>query len=108
MRAVDFGPGEGNAVHRRLDDDVLFRVEAPADFMPLAGRHAELFAQATDIEAMRYLGRCAVIAGGEDAFVLDGYGPDPAAQAGRALRHEGGDVHEVVGPSDAGHSGILL
>ena len=42
MRAVDFGPGEGNAVHRRLDDDVLFRVEAPADFMPLAGRPRQI------------------------------------------------------------------
>ena len=108
MRTVDFSPGKGNAMHRSLNDDVLFRVEAPADFMPLAGRHAELFAQTADIEAMRHLGRCAVIAGGEDAFVLDGYGPDPAAQAGRALRHEVGDVHEVVGPSDAGHKGILL
>ena len=95
-------------MYRGLNDDVLLRVEAPADFMPLAGRHAELFAQATDIEAMRYLGRCAVIAGGEDAFVLDGYGPNPAAQAGRALRHEVGEVQEVVGPRDAGHSGILL
>ena len=44
MRTVDFSPGKGNAMHRSLNDDVLFRVEAPADFMPLAGRHAELFA----------------------------------------------------------------
>ena len=108
MRAVHFGPGKGDAVYGGLNDDVLFRMEAAADFVPLSGRHAELFAEAADIKAVGDLGGRTVVAGGEDSLVLDGDGPDHAAQAGRAFRHEVGDVHEVVGPGDAGHGGILM
>ena len=40
MRAVDFGPGEGNAVHRRLDDGVLLGVQAAAYLVALPAGHA--------------------------------------------------------------------
>ena len=101
--AVQFGSADIYAVHGRLDDNVLFCVQPPADFMPLSRWNAHLFAQAAYLKTVGNSRGRTVIAGGENAFVLHCHSPHPAARAGGAPTDKVGDVHEVLGPGQSLH-----
>ena len=96
--AVKLGPGNAHAMHGGLNDDILLGMQAPAYLVPLTGRDAQLLPQATDLQTVGDPGGRAIVARGQDAFVLDGNGAHLATGAGGALAHHIGDVHEVVRP----------
>ncbi len=50
--AEEGGPPDGDPVVGRLDDGVLLGVDAPAQFVPLAGGDVQLFPQAADLQAV--------------------------------------------------------
>ena len=52
MRAVQGRALDGDAVDGRLDDGVLLGVDGAAELVALAGRDAELLAQAADVQAV--------------------------------------------------------
>jgi hypothetical protein len=61
----------GDAVIGSLDYRILFGVKAPAQLMPLSGRHVQNFSQTLTVRTVGNPHRCAVIAGGKNSFILD-------------------------------------
>ena len=94
------------AVNRGLDNDILLRMEATANFMPLPRWHAHFFTQAASFPAMRHALRRAVIARCQNAPVLYGHGPDLAPHARRALGHKPCNVHEILRPGKSHARGL--
>ena len=87
-----------NAVIRCLDDGVLFGMNAPAEFMPLAGFDIHFLTETADFPAMANTAGGTVITGCQDPFVLDDQRAHGPPQAGGAFGHQNGDVHEIFFP----------
>ena len=99
--AKEVGTFHRHPVQGRLDDGVLFRVNAAAELVAHSGLDVEPFPQAADLGTVPDPGRGAVVAGGKDALVLDDHGPHRTPQAGGAFGHQGRDVHEIGFPGGA-------
>ena len=97
-RDVDGGTLEAHAMHGGLYDDVLLRVQAPANLVPFPGRDALLFAQAAGELAVFDAGGRAVVAGSEDVPVKDGHGTNLATETGGTGGSVAGHREEVVVP----------
>ncbi len=78
--AVKRCPFDADAVQRRLDDGVLLGVHRPAQLVAGAGGHA--IPCAAHVVAVIQARRSAVVAGAENAFVLDKERTNLIAQAG--------------------------
>src|SRR3972149_11993033 len=76
VRAVERCAFDACAVFGGLDDRVLLGMEPAAYLVPLAGRNAEFFPQASALSAVLHAGGSAVVAGSEDISVLHDNGPD--------------------------------
>ena len=61
MCAVNGTAFKADAVQCGLDDDVLFRVNRPADFSPCTGRDILLIAQAAQFQTVFQAGRRTVV-----------------------------------------------
>ena len=80
MGAVEGSAGNGDTHDGGLDDGILFGVECAAVFMAFAGSEAHAFAgAAAEIIAVSHARRRAVVAGGDDAVILDENGADVTA-----------------------------
>src|SRR5512133_2718736 len=97
-RAVDRG-----AVRCALDDRILLGVDPAAKLVLCSRRDAALLAQATHLITVRETCGHAIVAGREDAFVLDENRTDVAPHARGPPRHLLGDSHEVLVPRWSGH-----
>ena len=90
MGDVDRAAVDRHAVQRGLDDGVLLGVQRA---------HAVVVHdQTADVRAVGQAHGRAVVAGGQDALVLDDDRADGGAWAGAAPGHLPGDVHEVFVP----------
>ena len=98
VRAVERGAFDARAVFGGLDDRILLGMQSAAYLVPLAGRNAELFAQAPAVSAVLYAGGGAVIPRGENVPVFHDNGPDLPPQARGAPLHEVRDLHEIFVP----------
>ncbi len=99
MGAVQNGTFDRNPMYSSLDDCVLLGVDGSAKFVTLAGRYAELIAQAADVKTVGGASRSAVVAGGEQTFVVYQDSADLAAQTGRARCRLLGKLQKVVVPA---------
>lgn len=88
-----------DALPARLEQGVLFRVEAEARVQ--ASRGAAVAAGTAALVAVGEVSRGAVVAGGDDAVVADEHGADAAFHAVGAGRGKGGEAHEVLVPGRA-------
>ena len=79
-----------------LDDGILLGVNAAADFMALPGGYAKLVTKAAQLQAIFRTGGSAIVARGQDVFVLHRHGADVVTAAGGALRHHRGYLEEIL------------
>ncbi len=93
MRDVNGAAGDGDAVPRRLQEGILFRMNR--------SRAVTIYHQTTNVHAMRQAARRAVVACRQNAFVFHDDGTDGCAWTSRALRDFGGDPQEVFIPARA-------
>ena len=98
VRAVKSRTTNRNAVVSCLDDGILFRMQAPAQFVAFPRGDAKLLAQAACIEAMFQSRGSPIVPGGQDFLVLHKNGADLPSDAGGPLRNQMGDIHEVLFP----------
>src|SRR3990170_5349369 len=103
VRAVERCAFDAGTVFGGLDDRVLLGMEPAAYLVPLAGRNAEFFPQASALGAVLNAGGRAVVAGSKDISVLHDNGPDLPAEARGAPLHEVRDLHEIFIPGRTGH-----
>ena len=79
--AVEGGAADADPMIGRLNDGVLLGVDPAAQLVALAGRDVELRPQTAGLGAVGHPGGRSVVAGGQDAFVLDQHrAPPPAAR----------------------------
>src|SRR3972149_8823108 len=98
VRAVERCAFYACAVFGGLNDRVLLGMEPAAYLVPLAGRYAEFFPQASAVSTGLHAGGSSVIPCGEDISVLHDNGPDLPPEAGGAPFHEMRDLHEIFVP----------
>jgi hypothetical protein len=91
-----------------LDDRILLRMEASAEFMPLSGRDALFLAKATDVKAVLQSGWCPVVSGGQNLFVFHEEGTYLSSQAGGALSHKVGDIDKIFFPRGSGRTNLFF
>ena len=83
---------------------ILLCVECPAKFVPLAGRNIQLLAQTSAFFfAVSKAHRCTVVAGSDDAVILDDDGTVFLAQAGASLGDCLGDIKVIIMLGNALH-----
>src|SRR3990172_11318531 len=104
VRAVERCAFYACAVFGGLDDGVLLGMEPAAYLVPLAGRYAEFFPQASAVIAVLHAGGSAIIPCGEDIFVLHDNGPDLSPEAGGAPLHKVRDLHKIFIPGLTYHN----
>lgn len=80
MGAIKRAVGQSDTVKSRLNDSVLFGMNGTAQLMTFAGRDMLLFAQASQLGAMRQTGRSSVVTGGQNAFPFDDDSADMTAK----------------------------
>lgn len=98
MRTVQFGIGNAYAIYGGLYDHILLGMEAAAYLMPLARWNAKLLTQTAHIKTMGQARRRTIIAGGENAAILDGNRPHPAAATCGATADKMGNPHKIIRP----------
>jgi hypothetical protein len=96
---VEGGTLDRYAVAGRLDNYVLFCVQAPAKFMSLAGGYIVLLSHTADIQAVWQAGRSSIIPGGQYPLVFNQYCSYSPTEAGRALGDETGYLHKIRIPT---------
>ena len=101
--AVELRTLNGYALYSCLDNDVLFRMQAATNFVPLSGRDTQLLSQTAYVKAVRHALRGAVVPCGEDAFILDSQSTDLASKTCGTSAHQIGDVHKIFRPGHALH-----
>ena len=107
MRAVQRRAFGGHAVYSRLDDGILFGVDAAAKFVVLTAGDMELLPKASHFLTMGDALWRSIVARGKDLPVLDQNGTYLSAQTGGALRYRLGNVQIIVFLYDPFHGALL-
>ena len=79
---IDMSTTHRDAMQSALDDRILLSMQAAADLLALSGWNIQLLAKTSRFAAVREARWRTVIAGAQDALVLDDHGPDMTAQTG--------------------------
>jgi hypothetical protein len=108
VRTIEGRPTDPNAMIGGLNDGILFRMEATAEFMAFSRGDFQLLTEAADVQTMIHPGRSSVITRGENLFIFHKDRPHLSSKASGALRDEMGDVHEILIPRGAMATGDLF
>jgi hypothetical protein len=90
---------DGYAVACRLDNDVLFCVQASAKFMPLARGYVVQLSHTAHIQTVWQAGRSTIIPGRQYPLVFNQYCAYSPPEAGGALGDETGYFHKISVPT---------
>ena len=97
-----------HAMVSRLDDCILFCMEAATQFMALPGGDSLFLAEAANVQAVLQARRGSIVTRRQDFLVFDEDRADLPSQAGRALGDEMRDVHEILFPGGSAGMGLIF
>jgi hypothetical protein len=81
-----------------LDNRILFRMKATAEFVAFSRRDALFLSEAADIQTVFQSGRSPIITRRQNLFIFDEESTHPPSEAGGAFGNEMGDIHEIFFP----------
>jgi hypothetical protein len=98
VRAVKGGSTNLHTMVSRLNDGILFCMEATAELMALPRRDALFLAEATNVQAVFRPRRGSIVTRRQNIFIFDEDSTHLPPKAGRAFGDEMSDIHEILFP----------